>query len=65
VQVCPLGVAPLNVIVPILVLTEYPVPVTVTTVPTAPEVGDRVIVGVVTVKVAEPVFEWASVAVTA
>jgi hypothetical protein len=53
------------VIEPIFVLTEKPVPLTVTEAPTAPEVGDRVIVGVVTVKVAEPVFDLASVAVTA
>ena len=59
------GVAPLNVIVPIVVRTENPEPVTVTVVPTAPEVGDKVIAGFVTVKVAEPVFELASVAVTA
>jgi hypothetical protein len=40
---------------PILVLTENPEPVTVTEVPTTPEVGDKVIAGVVTVKVAEAV----------
>ena len=65
VQVWVAGVAPLNVIVPIVVRTENPEPVTVTEVPTAPEVGDRVIAGVVTVKVAVPVSELASVAVTA
>ena len=65
VQVCVAGVAPLNVIVPIVVgETENPEPVTVTEVPTAPEVGDRVIAGLVTVKVAVPVSELASVAVT-
>jgi hypothetical protein len=36
VQVCPLGVAPLNVMVPIVVRTENPVPLTVTEVPTGP-----------------------------
>ena len=55
VHVCPLGVTPLNVIVPIAVDTENPEPVTVTVVPAGPWVGDRVIVGVVTVKVAEAV----------
>jgi hypothetical protein len=65
VQVCVAGVAPLNVIVPIVVgETENPEPVTVTEVPTAPEVGDRVIAGMVTVKVADAVFELASVALT-
>jgi len=53
VQLCPLGVTPLNVIVPIVVRTENPEPVTVTEVPCGPLVGDRMIVGVVTVKVAE------------
>ncbi len=53
VQVCPLGVTPLNVIVPIVVRTENPEPVTVTVVPCGPLTGDRVIVGVVTVKVAD------------
>jgi hypothetical protein len=52
------------VIEPMAVLTEYPVPVTVTETPTGPWVGDRVIVGVVIVKVAEALFELASVAVT-
>ena len=65
VQVWVAGVAPLNVIVPIVVRTENPVPVTVTVVPTGPVLGDRVIAGVVTVKVAVPVSELASVAVTA
>ena len=65
VQVCVAGVAPLNVIVPIVVRTENPVPVTVTVVPTGPVLGDRVIAGVVTVNVAVPVSELASVAVTA
>ena len=64
VQVCAAGVTPLNVIVPIVVATENPEPVTVTEVPTRPWVGDRVIEGVVTVKVAEAVFALASVAVT-
>ena len=64
VQVCPLGVAPLNVMVPIVVRTEKPVPLTVTVVPTGPWMGDRVIVGVVTVNVADALFELASVAVT-
>ena len=49
------GVAPLNVIVPIVVDTENPEPVTVTEMPTRPCVGDRVIVDVVTVKVVEAV----------
>jgi len=64
VQVCPLGVAPLNVIVPIVVRTEKPEPLTVTTVPIGPWVRDKTITGVVTVKVAEAVFALASVAVT-
>ena len=64
VQVCAAGVTPLNVIEPIVVATENPEPVTVTEVPTRPWVGDRVIEGVVTVKVAEAVFALASVAVT-
>ena len=55
VQVCPLGVAPLNVMVPIAVRTENPEPVAVTEVPTGPWMGDSVIVGVVTVKVVEAV----------
>jgi len=55
VQVCTLGVAPLNVIVPIAVDTEKPEPATVTEVPMRPWLGDKVIVGVVTVKVAEAV----------
>ena len=63
-QVWAAGVAPPNVIVPIVVRTENPEPVTVTVVPTAPEVGDRAIAGFVTVKVAVPVSELASVAVT-
>ncbi len=63
-QVCPLGVAPLNVIVPIVVRTEKPEPLTVTTVPIGPWVRDKTITGVVTVKVAEAVFALASVAVT-
>ena len=58
------GVAPLNVIVPIVVSMENPEPVTVTEVPARPWTGDRVIAGVVTVKVAEPTFALASVAVT-
>ncbi len=64
VQVWLAGVAPPNVIVPIVVRTENPEPVTVTVVPTAPVLGDRVIAGVVTVKVADAVFELASVALT-
>jgi hypothetical protein len=64
VQVWVAGVAPLNVIVPIVVRTENPVPVTVTVVPTGPVLGDRVIAGVVTVKVADALFELASVALT-
>jgi hypothetical protein len=64
VQVWVAIVPPVMEIEPILVLTENPVPVTVTEVPTGPEVGDRVIAGVVTVKVADAVFELASVAVT-
>jgi len=55
VQVSPLGVTPLKVIVPIVVDTENPEPVTVTEVSCGPLVGDRMIVGVVTVKVAEAV----------
>jgi len=56
VQVCVAGVAPLNVIAPIVVgETENPEPVTVTEMPIMPWMGDRVIVGVVTVKVAEAV----------
>jgi len=55
VQVCPLGVAPLNVMVPIVVRMENPEPVTVTEVPTEPWAGDNVIVGLVTVKVADAV----------
>ena len=59
------GVAPLNVIVPIVVgETENPEPVTVTVTPVGPWIGDRVIVGVVTVKVADAVFELASFPVT-
>jgi hypothetical protein len=65
VQVWVAMVPPAMEIEPIFVLTENPVPVTVTMVPAAPEVGDRVIVGVVTVKVAEPVFGMESDAVTA
>ena len=64
VQVWVAGVAPLNVIVPIVVRTENPEPVTVTEVPKRPWTGDRVIVGSVTVNVAEALFELASVAVT-
>ncbi len=52
VQVCVPGVAPLNVIVPTVVDTENPEPVTVTEVPTGPWMGERTIVGVVTVNVA-------------
>jgi hypothetical protein len=55
VQLCPLGVTPLNVMVPIVVDTENPEPVTVTEVPCGPFVGDRMIVGVVTVKVTDAV----------
>ena len=64
VQVWVAGVAPLNVIVPIVVRTENPEPVTVTVTPAGPWTGDRVIVGVVTVNVADALFELASVAVT-
>jgi len=64
VQVWVTGAAPLNVIVPIVVRTENPEPVTVTEVPKRPWTGDRVIVGSVTVNVAEALFELASVAVT-
>ena len=53
VQVCVPGVEPAKVNVPIAVLTEKPVPVTVTEVPTGPDVAMRMIVGVVIVKVAE------------
>lgn len=48
---------PAIVIVPMAVLTEYPVPLTVTEDPTGPWLGVRVIVGVVIVKVAEAVSE--------
>ena len=54
-QVCPLGVAPLNVIVPIVVRTENPEPVTVTETPSGPWFGANVIVGEVTVNVADAV----------
>jgi len=64
VQVCPLGAAPLNVMVPIVVRMENPEPVTVTEVPTEPWVTDKTIVGVVTANVAEALFALASVAVT-
>jgi hypothetical protein len=64
VQVWVAGVTPLNVMVPIVVRTENPEPVTVTEVPTGPWVADRAIVGVVIVKVAEAVSDLASVAVT-
>ena len=47
------GVAPLKVKVLMGVDTENPLPVTVTLLPTRPCVGDRVIVGVVTVNVAD------------
>ena len=58
VQVCVAGVAPLNVIVPIVVgETENPEPVTVTVTPVGPWIGDRVIVGAVTVNVADAVSE--------
>jgi len=39
-------------IMPIFVLTENPVPLTVTVVPIGPWVGDRVIAGVITLNVA-------------
>jgi len=56
VQVCVAGVAPLNVIVPIVVgETENPEPVTVTEVPAGPWVRDREIAGAVIVKVEEAV----------
>jgi len=55
VQVCPLGVAPLNVIVPIAVDTENPEPVTVTETPSGPWLGVNVIIGEATVNVAEAV----------
>jgi len=64
VQVWVAGVAPLKVIVPIVVRTENPEPVTVTELPKRPLMGDRTIVGLVTVNVADAVFELASVAVT-
>ena len=54
--------APLNVIV-MVEEGAKPAPVTVTVVPTRPEVGDRAIDGV-TVNVADAVFELESVAVT-
>jgi hypothetical protein len=57
VQVWGVGVAPPKVIVPIVVRTENPVPVTVTLVPTTPELGVRVILGLVTVNVAVAVSE--------
>jgi hypothetical protein len=43
----------LKVIEPIAVFTENPEPVIVTEVPSGPWVGDRVMVGVLTVKLAE------------
>jgi hypothetical protein len=64
VQVWVAIVPPAMDIEPIVVLTENPEPVTVTLVPTGPEVGLRLIEGVVTVKVADAVFALASVAVT-
>jgi len=56
-------VAPLNSIVTVERGAKL-VPVTVTVVPTGPRVGDRVIAGVMTVKVAVAVFALASVAAT-
>ena len=53
VQVWVAIVPPAIVIEPIVVLTENPVPVTVTEVPTAPVVGLSTIAGVVTVKPAQ------------
>jgi hypothetical protein len=64
VQVWVAMVPPAMEIEPITVLTENPVPVTVTIVPIGPWVSDRAIAGVVTVNVADAVFELASVAVT-
>ena len=64
VQVWVTIVPPAMVIEPIVVLTEKPEPLTVTTVPIGPWVRDKTITGVVTVKVAEAVFALASVAVT-
>jgi hypothetical protein len=55
-------VAPLNAIV-MAEVGAKPAPVTVTVVPTRPEVGDRVIDDV-TVNVADALYELASVAVT-
>ena len=55
VQVCPLGIAPLNVIVPIVTPAENPEPATVTEVPILAWLGVRVIAGVVIVKGADAV----------
>lgn len=57
VQVCVDGVAPLKVNVLIGMLVENPLPVTVTLFPEKPCVGVRVIVAVVTVKVAESITD--------
>ncbi len=64
VQVWVTIVPPAMEIEPIVVLTENPEPLTVTTVPIGPWVRDKTITGVVTVKVAEALFALASVAVT-
>jgi hypothetical protein len=56
-HVCVAGVAPLNVIAPIVVVTENPEPVTVTETPFGPWIGDRVIAGVLTVKPADETTE--------
>jgi hypothetical protein len=55
VQVCATRATPLNVIVPIAVDAENPEPVIVTEVSFGPWVGDKVTVGIVTVKVTEAV----------
>ncbi len=56
-------VAPLNLIVMVEEGTKLE-PLTLTVAPTAPWRGDRVIVGVATVNVADALSELASVAVT-
>ena len=55
--------APLNLIVMVEEGTKLE-PLTLTVVPAEPWMGDRVIVGVTTMKVAEALFELESVAVT-
>ena len=52
-QVWVAGVALLNVKVPMVVDTEYPLPLKVTLLPESPWAGVRVMAGVVTVNVAD------------